>query len=77
MTETFYMNAKNKQGAIDLLNRKDPTKVWRLQIREQDARSLQQNSYIHALLGEISKQSKHLNHALDIDSWKRLCVKQY
>ena len=71
------MNANNKQGAIDLINRKDPIKVWRLQISEQDARSLEQNSYIHALLGEISKQSKHLNQVLDIDSWKRLCVKQY
>ncbi len=78
MTVTnFFYNFKNKQGLYDLLQRLDPNKLWRIRIDEYDTRTLEQNDKIHAMLSDISKQSKHLNQVLEIDDWKRLCVKQF
>lgn len=77
MTETFYMNAKNKQGAIDLLNRKDPTKVYRLRLDEYDEKTRLQEEKAHAMLHDIATQQKHLNKIFDVDGWKRLTVSQF
>ncbi|MDD4971884.1 MAG: recombination protein NinB [Paludibacter sp.] len=73
----FFYNFKNKSGLFDLIKNLDPTKLWQIRVNEYNARTLEQNSKIHAILNDISHQSKHLNQALDIDSWKRLCVKQF
>lgn len=75
--ETFYYNFKNKLGLYDLIKNLDPTNLWRIRVDEYDARTLEQNDKIHAMLGDIAKQAKHLNEVLGIDDWKRLCVKQF
>jgi hypothetical protein len=73
----FYYNFKNKLGLYDLLQRLDPNKLWRIRIDEYDEKTRLQEEKYHAMLGDIAKQAKHLNQALDLDSWKRLCVDQY
>ena len=75
--ETFYYNFKNKAGLLEKISRLDPTKLWRIRIDEYDARTLEQNSKIHAILGDIATQTQHLTKTLDIDSWKRLCTAQF
>lgn len=52
-------------------------KEWVIEIKEYDSRSEMQNSKMHALLGDIAKQSTHLNQVLSLDDWKRLCVAQF
>lgn len=73
----FYYNFKNKLGLYELIKQLDPNKLWRFRVDEYDARTLEQNDKIHVMLSDIAKQAKHLNQALDLDSWKRLCVKQF
>jgi len=73
----FYYNFKNKLGLYELIKQLDPNKLWRFRVDEYDARTLEQNDKIHAMLSDIAKQAKHLNQVLDLDSWKRLCVKQF
>ena len=73
----FYYNFKNKLGLYELIKQLDHNKLWRFRVDEYDARTLEQNDKIHAMLSDIAKQAKHLNQVLDLDSWKRLCVKQF
>lgn len=75
--EAFYLNAKNKAGLLLLLERLDPTKLWRIRIDEYDQKTRDQECKYHAMLSDIAEQSMHLNQKLDLDSWKRLCVAQF
>lgn len=77
MVKSFYLNFKNSAGLMSMLKLLDRTKVWRIRIDEYDQRTLEQNEKQHAMLGDIAKQCKHLNKALDADSWKRLAVAQF
>lgn len=78
MINTLFVTAKNRQDCFkriaELCN---PLKTIRVRIDEADARTLLQNDKIHAMLGDIAEQSRHLNRVFDIDGWKRLCVKQF
>lgn len=75
---THYLSSKNKPTVIEEINRLDLTKtLWRIRVDEYDERTLEQNKKIHAMLGDIAEQSKHLNKVLDTDDWKRLCVAQF
>lgn len=74
----FVLNKlKNKEGLYDLLKSLDEAKLWLINISHYDTRSLMQNSKLHAMLGDISEQAKHLNESFGIDDWKRLLVWQY
>ena len=75
--QEFFYNFKNKRGLFDLIQSLDPTKLWRIRIDAYDARTLDQNAKMHAMLNDIAVQSKHLNKTLDLDSWKRLCIAQF
>lgn len=75
--KSFYYNFKNKLGLYELIKDLNPNKLWRFRIDEYDARTLEQNDKIHAMLSDIANQAKHLNQVLDLDSWKRLCVDQF
>lgn len=75
--ETYFYNFKNKLGLFNKISQLDPTKLWRIRFDEYDARTLEQNDKIHAMLSDIAKQAKHLNQVLGVDDWKRLCVKQF
>jgi len=75
--ETFFYNGKNKQGLYDLIMKCEIGKLWRFRIDEYDEKTRLQEEKYHAMLGDIARQAKHLNQALDLDSWKRLCVKQF
>jgi hypothetical protein len=75
--ETFYMNAKNRHGAKELLDHKDPTRLWRIRVDEYDEKTRLQEEKAHAMLADIARQQKHLNRVLDVDSWKRLTVSQF
>lgn len=76
--ETFFFNPKrNKQGLYDLLKSLDLDQLWRIRIDKFDERTVEQNKKMHAMLGDIAAQSKHLNQVLEIDDWKRLCVQQF
>lgn len=52
-------------------------KLVRIRIDFYDEKTREQEKRYHAMLGDISKQAQHLNQVLDVDSWKRLCVKQF
>jgi hypothetical protein len=73
----FYYNFKNKLGLYELIKQLDPNKLWRIRVDEFDEKTRLQEEKYHAMLGDIAKQAKHLNQVLDLDSWKRLCVKQF
>lgn len=73
----FFYNFKNKLGLYELLQSLEPNKLWRIRIDEYDEKTRLQEEKYHAMLGDIARQAKHLNQALDLDSWKRLCVKQF
>lgn len=76
--ETFFFNPKrNKQGLYDLLKSLDIDQLWRIRIDKFDERTVEQNKKMHAMLGDIAAQCKHLNQVLEIDDWKRLCVQQF
>jgi hypothetical protein len=75
--ETFYYNFKNKLGLVDVLKQLDPTKLWRIRFDEYDEKTRLQEEKYHAMLGDIARQAKHLNKVLELDDWKRLCVKQF
>jgi hypothetical protein len=75
---TFYLNPKtNKQGLYTLLQSLDINSLWRIRIDEFDQKTRDQEEKYHAMLGDIAKQSKHLNQVLGLEDWKRLCVAQY
>lgn len=74
---SFYYNFKNKLGLFELLKHLDPTKLWRIRIDEFDEKTRLQEEKYHAMLGDIARQSKHINRIFDLDAWKRLCVSQY
>ena len=44
---------------------------------EKEKRSLPQNAIIHAVIGEIAKQARHVGSKWDAEDWKRLLVDQY
>lgn len=44
---------------------------------EGEKRSLPQNAIIHAVIGEIAKQARHVGSRLDSEDFKRLLVHQY
>lgn len=73
----FYYNFKNKLGLYELIKQLDPNKLWRIRVDEYDEKTRLQEEKYHAMLGDIARQAKHLNQVLDLDSWKRLCVKQF
>ena len=73
----FYYNFQNKQGLFDLIKSLDPNKLWRFRVDEYDEKTRLQEEKYHAMLGDIAKQAKHLNQVLELDDWKRLCVKQF
>lgn len=75
--KTLFYNFKNKLELFELIKTLDPTKCWRFRVDEYDIRTLEQNNKAHAMLTDISLQTKHLNQVLDVDDWKRLCVKQF
>lgn len=75
--ETFFYNGKNKQGLYDLIMKCEIGKLWRFRIDEYDEKTRLQEEKYHAMLGDISRQAKHLNRNFDADAWKRLCVAQY
>ena len=78
MTDTLHVTAKNRQASFkriaELCN---PLKTITVRIDEANERSLEQNKKIHAMLADIAEQSRHINRVFDVDSWKRLCVKQF
>lgn len=43
----------------------------------EDARSLEQNSMFHALIGQIAKQAQHMGAHWDVDTWKRLLTHEW
>lgn len=51
--------------------------VFEFSFKVVDLKTREQEKKYHAMLGDIAKQEKHLNEVLDVDSWKRLCVKQF
>lgn len=75
--KTFFLNAKNRHGLNEQLDRLDLTKLWRIRIDEYDQKTRDQECKYHAMLNDIAQQSMHLNQKLDLDSWKRLCVAQF
>ncbi len=78
MIKEFFLNKSNKSNVLNLISMMcDPLKVFRIRVDEYDARTIIQNEKMHAMLGDIARQAKHLNQVLDLDSWKRLCVDQY
>ena len=44
---------------------------------EKEKRSLPQNAIIHAVIGEIAKQARHVGSRLDAEDFKRLLVHQF
>jgi len=44
---------------------------------EKEKRSLPQNAIIHAVIGQIAKQARHVGSRLDSDDFKRLLVHQF
>ena len=44
---------------------------------EREKRSLPQNAIIHAVIGEIAKQARHVGSRLDAEDFKRLLVHQF
>jgi hypothetical protein len=77
MKTIYYKPSKNKQELYAALQVLDPTREWRVRIDESDEQTRLQQEKYHAMLGDIARQAKHVNKVLDLDSWKRLCVKQF
>lgn len=77
MVLKFHLNERNKPYLFAKITELDFTKDYYVKIDEYDKRTISQNSKIHAMLGDIAKQSKHLNQVLSADDWKRLCVSQF
>lgn len=75
--KVFYYNFKNKLDLFEQIKLLDPTKLWRFRIDEFDEKTREQEEKYHAMLGDISRQAMHLNQVLELDDWKRLCVKQF
>lgn len=66
---TFYLNAKNRPGLIDLIGRLDPTKLWRFRVDEYNHRSLEQNALSHAWYEQLAKELPEDNEL----GWKCFC----
>jgi len=77
MVLKFHLNERNKPYLFAKIAELDFTKDYYVKIDEYDKRTLDQNAKIHAMLGDIAKQSTHLNKVLSADDWKRLCVAQF
>lgn len=77
MVLKFHLNEKNKPYLFAKITELDYSKDYYVKIDEYDTRTLEQNAKIHAMLGDIARQSKHLNQVLSADDWKRLCVSQF
>ena len=81
-TRSILLRAEQQRGlAIALLNNVplDPDKPLECLVREapKDAKTREQEERYHAMLGDIAKQCRHLNLALDLDTWKRLAIDQF
>lgn len=77
MAIKFHLTESNKPFLFEKINSLDFNLHWYITIEEQDKRTLDQNAKLHAMLGDIAKQSTHLNKILSTDDWKRLCVAQF
>jgi hypothetical protein len=77
MVLKFHLTESNKPYLFAKLQSLDSTKDYYVNVTEYDSRTLEQNAKIHAMLGDIAKQSRHLNQVLGADDWKRLCVAQF
>lgn len=75
--QNFFLNSKNIAGLGFLIRGLDLTKLWRIRIDEYDEKTRLQEEKYHAMLGDVARQAKHLNKVLELDDWKRLCVKQF
>lgn len=75
--KTFFLNAKNRNGLNEQLDRLDPTKLWRIRIDEYDQKTRDQECKYHGMIGDVARQCMHLNQVLDAESWKRLLVHQF
>lgn len=77
MVLKFHLTEENKPYLFAKLNSLDFSSDYYVNVTEYDSRTLEQNAKIHAMLGDIARQSKHLNQVLGADDWKRLCVAQF
>lgn len=77
MAIKFHLTETNKPYLFEKINALDYSQDWYVSIEEYDKRTLEQNAKLHAMLGDIAKQSTHLNKVLSADDWKRLCVAQF
>ena len=77
MVLKFHLTESNKPYLFAKLHSLDFQSDYYVTVTEYDSRTLEQNAKIHAMLGDIAKQSRHLNQILGLDDWKRLCVAQF
>lgn len=73
----LYIRPKNRTSIlsrlVEVANALTREKVWRVVFEEYDPqRTLDQNSKLHAMITDISKQVKWAGEWLDVTDWKRL-----
>lgn len=72
-----YELGKFKDKWAEIIELLAQGKHFELKFIEIDLKTRDQEKRYHAMLGDIARQSKHLDEVLEMDDWKRLCVAQF